>query len=714
MSTGYLQSMAPSFVLAQRHEFTNPVLHISKGPTSTGWSSIIGIVVAICGNIIISFALNTQRYAHIRLSREKEAREERTPSDKARARRADSYGTASKRDSAAQPAKSTNSPFSKSRQSSGQNETRPLLQTSNRTDSGYSETSSHAAEANGKEKNYLSSPWWWLGITLMVIGECGNFLAYGFAPASIVSPLGVVALVSNCLIAPWMLHEKFRLRDAIGVLIAIAGCVIVVLSASGSNPKLDADEIWRLISTWEFETYFGITAFLIIALMYASSRYGEKSILIDLGLVGLFGGYTALATKGVASLLSNTIWRVVTFPVTYLLVAILVFTAIMQIKYVNRSLQRFNSTQVIPTQFVLFTLSVIIGSAILYRDFERKAAGDAGEFFAGCALTFLGVYCITSGRSRDSGADHDADDSEDEEGIHLSADDGEPVPPGDVRSGQTFQTTVRTGGHVRTQSSRSDGPLLRVITADDDIAEEIPPDLLVQPLTSGMPGVTSAIHHNPSRMVATPPGSPRRAVKPRMHATTSDPVIPAAMSARTSKPKLRHSSITSPHLGTSSQQFYGAAQHERPRTPENQSPYPDNGSMTTPRFGSIGRHSIVDILPHPGPLTNPLSNSLSAIVADSLRKGVDIGPGGSMRRRSLRGKRSRRFDEALTHSPLLLEEDSMEETGQSPAKSAMLHSSQAESIETPVGQNDLESRSFGHIFGAYLKRKQSTAEQAGS
>ena len=29
----------------------------------------------------------------------------------------------------------------------------------------------------------------------MTIGEAGNFLAYGFAPASIVSPLGVVALV---------------------------------------------------------------------------------------------------------------------------------------------------------------------------------------------------------------------------------------------------------------------------------------------------------------------------------------------------------------------------------------------------------------------------------------------------------------------------------------------------------------------------------------
>src|SRR5207248_4988853 len=34
------------------------------------WSSIIGIVTAIVGNILISVALNTQRYAHIRIERE--------------------------------------------------------------------------------------------------------------------------------------------------------------------------------------------------------------------------------------------------------------------------------------------------------------------------------------------------------------------------------------------------------------------------------------------------------------------------------------------------------------------------------------------------------------------------------------------------------------------------------------------------------------------
>lgn len=252
---------------------------MQEGSGSTGWSSIIGIVVAIVGNILISFALNTQRYAHIRLSHENEKREGGGGNDKLRSK---GYGATEQIDG-------TNETRRAGQKQDGENESRPLLQGEERRDSGFSGAGTEGEEAQSKDKSYLSSPWWWLGISLMIVGECGNFLAYGFAPASVVSPLGVVALVSNCLIAPWMLHETFRKRDVLGVLIAVGGCVTVVLSASGSNPKLDADAIWDLISTWEFETYFGITIFLIIVLMAASNKYGDKSILIDLGLVGLFG-----------------------------------------------------------------------------------------------------------------------------------------------------------------------------------------------------------------------------------------------------------------------------------------------------------------------------------------------------------------------------------------------------------------------------------------
>jgi hypothetical protein len=39
---------------------------------------------------------------------------------------------------------------------------------------------------------YTKLKGWWLGIICMFVGEVGNFLAYGMAPASLVSPLGVL------------------------------------------------------------------------------------------------------------------------------------------------------------------------------------------------------------------------------------------------------------------------------------------------------------------------------------------------------------------------------------------------------------------------------------------------------------------------------------------------------------------------------------------
>lgn len=261
----------------------------SPTPTSTSlippygsaqWNSLIGIITAIVGNVLISFALNTQRYAHIRLEREWQQKERQ------RKRRSASYRSVSGAKRYRDEAQGDDAA----------NEEDPLLPAPpSRTNTGDSGALSPVEEEGGqeepayKQKSYLKSPYWWAGIIMMTCGEAGNFLAYGFAPASIVSPLGVVALISNCIIAPFMLKEPFRARDAIGVLVAVGGAVTVVLSASDNNPKLGPDEIWSLISTWEFETYFGITVGIIIALVIASNRFGDKNILIDLGLVGLFG-----------------------------------------------------------------------------------------------------------------------------------------------------------------------------------------------------------------------------------------------------------------------------------------------------------------------------------------------------------------------------------------------------------------------------------------
>jgi len=267
-----------------------------------GWSSIIGITTAIIGNVLISFALNTQRYAHIRLNRQYHQDEEERKRDK----RSRSRVSQQERIAEERAVQNLNG------NGVEPNESDPLLPSSASTSSESTIRPNKKSPATGP-KSYLKSPIWWLGIALMTVGEAGNFLAYGFAPASIVSPLGVVALVSNCLIAPLLLHEQFRIRDGFGVIVAVGGCVTVVLSASDNNPKLGPDKIWELISTWEFETYFGITVFLMLVLMSLSSKYGHKSVLIDLGLVGLFGESTLLFSSSDGNM-SNARLQVVTQP----------------------------------------------------------------------------------------------------------------------------------------------------------------------------------------------------------------------------------------------------------------------------------------------------------------------------------------------------------------------------------------------------------------
>ncbi|KAF3042138.1 hypothetical protein E8E12_006496 [Didymella heteroderae] len=578
--------------------------HVGQsGHYDESWSSLIGIVTAIVGNVLISFALNTQRYAHIKLDREWQEKE------KLRKRRNKSSTSISRLGEEGR--KNTGN----GRQSSEQD---PLLP------DGEPGIARVSTDESAKQKSYLKSPYWWVGIVLMTIGEAGNFLAYGFAPASIVSPLGVVALISNCIIAPFMLKERFRWRDAAGVVVAVGGAVTVVLSANDNNPKLGPDEIWELIKRWEFETYLGVTVGVIVLLMIASNRYGEKNILIDLGLVGLFGGFTALSTKGVASLLSYTLWRVITFPVFYLLVAILVGTAVMQIKYINRALQRFDATQVIPVQFVMFTLSVILGSAILYRDFERTSGDDAGKFVGGCALTFSGVWLITSGRPRG----HDDDENEDEhdrepefeEAINLNSE----------RYRDSIDST--SDSHSSSSTIRPASPPLDILEINplyqDEHRPSTPtiklttPDPLTPPRRTYTSEALDSLIQNPW---SQPPDRATTSPKPSINRHTSTPVLPSEaapppsnlhssnLDATPSDPTLSNTPM--PRTPTR-----GKSHDELPSTPGTSQSTLGPGLR---RLRTNERQRSI-----PGPLlASPLSTSLSALVQDLKR-------GGSVRMRT--------------------------------------------------------------------------------
>ncbi|KAI9298119.1 DUF803-domain-containing protein [Neoconidiobolus thromboides FSU 785] len=311
--------------------------------------TLIGVLLSVVGNILISVALNIQKYAHNRIQQRIRNGELQALLQSNSSRNNGNYANVD---------------------NNGLNEEL--------------EINEYGTETNikPKNKNYLKSKFWWLGYILMNLGEVGNLLAYGFAPASTVAPLGTVGLISNALIAPFFLGEKFRKRDFFGILLAMSGAIMVVMTSKNTESNLPEDGFFDLFFRSKVMIYIATCICLMALFLSISDTYGKKFVVIDISTVALFGGFTVLATKGVSSLLNTT--------------------GILQVKYLNKALQSFDSTVVIPTQFVLFTLSAVIGSAILFDEFEAYTLEQYITFIFGCLLTFVGVYLIASERGNEN------------------------------------------------------------------------------------------------------------------------------------------------------------------------------------------------------------------------------------------------------------------------------------------------------------------------
>lgn len=201
-------------------------------------------------------------------------------------------------------------------------------------------------------------------------------------------------------------------------MIAIVGAVTVVVASNTSDIRLNPAGLIRAISQRPFIIFSCI--YIVAAIFLATlseGEYGRRFVIVDVGLCAIFGGYssfccekrlnggtggfTVLSTKGISTILTIEWIDMFTEWITYPVIVVLVATGIGQIRYLNRALKRFDSKVVIPINFVLFTLSAIIGSAILYGDFKKANFHRMLTFLYGCAATFLGVFIIAWSPSTD-------------------------------------------------------------------------------------------------------------------------------------------------------------------------------------------------------------------------------------------------------------------------------------------------------------------------
>ena len=258
-------------------------------------------------------------------------------------------------------------------------------------------------ETNAPIKHFTRIPWWWMGIFGIIGGEVGNLIAYGYAPASIVTPIGSIGVVTNVLITTFVLKEPFTMKNLIGVVCVIVGIVVVVMFAPLTVIFVGSENLWEdVIYTSNMAIYLSWMAVMLAVLYPLSRKYGDKTVVIYVALCAVIASLTIVCAKTFATMVSNGFANGMETeflsPWPYGTLAVMVLTCVLSMSYVNRAMMTFGNSQVVPVYFALFTTAGVGSAAWVYQEFQCLAdANQALGFFIGISIAILGVFLVSQG-----------------------------------------------------------------------------------------------------------------------------------------------------------------------------------------------------------------------------------------------------------------------------------------------------------------------------
>lgn len=224
--------------------------------------------------------------------------------------------------------------------------------------------------APGEGHAYLKSPLWIFGLALMAIGEVFNFVAYAFADAVLVTPLGALSVVICAVLSSIFLKEKLTLFGKVGCFLCIVGSVIIALNAPTSHVGGKITEFQKLFLAPGFLVWASvcIVASLVLVFVFAP-KYGKQHMMIYITVCSLIGGLSVSVTSGLGSAILLSIRGQNQFKhwFIYFLLGFVIVTLLVEINYLNKALELFNTATVTPTYYVIFTGATLITSIILQQ-----------------------------------------------------------------------------------------------------------------------------------------------------------------------------------------------------------------------------------------------------------------------------------------------------------------------------------------------------------
>lgn len=244
---------------------------------------------------------------------------------------------------------------------------------------------------------YLKEWIWWAGLLSMGIGEAANFAAYTFAPASLVTPLGALSILVSAVLASKYLNDKLNLLGKIGCFLCILGSTVIVLHAPKEEEVKNLSELLDKIKTSGFVIYALFVILSTVLIIFCiGPACGKQNVFVYIFLCSSVGSLTVMSSKGVGLAYKEhmSIFGAFSNWLTWVLLFSVILCIIIQMNYLNKSLDLFDTTIVMPIYYVCFTTLVIVASAILFQEWQNMKAEDIIGSLCGLFTVIIAVFLL--------------------------------------------------------------------------------------------------------------------------------------------------------------------------------------------------------------------------------------------------------------------------------------------------------------------------------
>ncbi|XP_015689415.1 probable magnesium transporter NIPA2 isoform X1 [Oryza brachyantha] len=274
--------------------------------------------------------------------------------------------------------------------------------------------------------SYLYEPLWWLGMITMILGEIANFAAYAFAPAVLVTPLGALSIIFSAVLAHFVLKEKLHMFGVVGCILCVVGSVGIVLHAPKEREIDSMKEIWHLATEPGFIVYSCVAVVVVLFLIFwVAERSGHRKMLVYIAICSIMGSLTVISVKAVAIALKLSFSgsNQFIFIQTWFFIFVVIVCCLVQLNYLNKALDSFNTAVVTPVYYVMFTILTIFANMIMYKDSFSRNATQIATQLCGFVTIVAGTFLLH--KTRDMGnappppSDEICLDGENERSSHL-------------------------------------------------------------------------------------------------------------------------------------------------------------------------------------------------------------------------------------------------------------------------------------------------------